>query len=292
MHAFTNSQYLVPGSISELAAILKSSANPKLLSGGTDLLVQLHHSSIQVNTIVDVKKIPEFCQLVLDENGLLIGAAVTCTALAEFQDIKKKYPGLVEAAELIGSVQIQNRSSIGGNLCNGSPSADTTAALIVNEAICTIGSTRGNRDLQVDEFVLSPGQTALAQDEFLINIRLPVNGPGTSDAYLRLIPRSEMDIAVAGAAVKLRMNQDGACTWARVAISAVAPRPILVADAAAALVNSNLDENSLKKLQEAVRAAADPISDKRGTRDYRLHVVGVLAKRAALIARDRAMEKM
>lgn len=284
-----NRNYFAPGDASELAKVLASSSNPKLLSGGTDLLVQLNKHSIAVDTIIDIKKVPELNKLGFEGDGLVIGAGVSCTDLSAAHDIAKAYPGLVEAAQLIGSVQIQNRASIGGNLCNASPAADTTAALIVNEAICRISSVRGDRQVPVEEFVTGPGQTVLAPDEFLTDIRIPANEKNTADAYLRLIPRSEMDIAVAGAAVKLRMDSNGMCSWARVAISAVAAKTLLVPAAAEAIVNSSVDGTSLNTLQEAVRAAADPISDLRGTREYRLHVVGVLAKRAALIARERAL---
>jgi carbon-monoxide dehydrogenase medium subunit len=288
MNGVQDKGYLAPESLAELMTALEISNQPKLICGGTDLLVQLHGDLLHVNTIIDVKKIPRLNELGIDQDGLTIGAAVTCSKIAQNQEIVNAYPGLVDAVKLVGSVQIQNRSSIGGNLCNGSPAADTIAILIANQARCTIHSRQGDKSIPVQDFVLGPGKTVLAADEFLVNIRVPHCKANSADAYLRLIPRSEMDIAVAGAAVRLAIDTEGTCTSARVAISAVAPRPVHVESADRAILNTNLDEKSLKGLQQAVRDAADPISDKRATREYRLHVIGVLTKRAALIAHERA----
>ena len=289
MNGVQEKGYLAPESLADLMTALEISNQPKLICGGTDLLVQLQGDLLHVNTIIDVKKIPRLNELGIDEDGLTIGAAVTCSKIAQNQEIIKAYPGLVDAVKLVGSVQIQNRSSIGGNLCNGSPAADTIAILIANQARCTIHSRQGDKSIAVQDFVLGPGKTVLAADEFLVNIRVPHYKARSADAYLRLIPRSEMDIAVAGAAVRLVIDTEGTCTSARVAISAVAPRPVYVESAGRAIINTNLDEKSLSGLQQAVRDAAEPISDKRATREYRLHVIGVLAKRAALIAHERAI---
>ena len=281
--------YVAPASLAELAAKLDTYKQAKLMCGGTDLLVQLHSGALKAQTIIDVKKIPRLRELTIGRQGLTIGAAVTCSEIAERKELMTTYPGLVDAVKLIGSVQIQNRSSIGGNLCNGSPAADTIAVLIANDARCTIHSLQGERTVAVEDIVTGPGETVLGSDEFLVDIKLPPGAPASADAYLRLIPRSEMDIAVAGAAVRLSVNEEGICSAARVAISAVSPRSVLVEDGARAIIDSKLDEKSLSRLMQAVRDAADPISDMRGTREYRQHVIGELSKRAALIARERAM---
>ena len=281
-------KYSSPDNISESLQRAVSAEKPSFLSGGTDLLVQLHQGLIEPDTIINVKNIPELNKLVLDENGLCVGAAISCRTFSESVTIGLTYPGLSEASRLIGSMQIQNRATIGGNICNGSPAADTLAPLIVNEAVCRIHSAQGEREVAVENFVEAPGQTVLARDELLVDIRMPQNKIGTADAYLRLIPRSEMDIAVAGAAVKLCLDRDGICTWAKIAISAVAPKPLVVTDASEFIVGTRLEDKALARMQEVVRAKADPITDKRGTREYRLHVIGILVKRAALIAYERA----
>ena len=281
-------KYSSPDNISESLQRAESAKKPSFLSGGTDLLVQLHQGLIEPDTIINVKNIPELNKLVLDENGLCVGAAISCRTFSESVNIGLTYPGLSEASRLIGSMQIQNRATIGGNICNGSPAADTLAPLIVNEAVCRIHSAQGERVVAVESFVEAPGQTVLARDELLVDIRMPQNKIGTADAYLRLIPRSEMDIAVAGAAVKLCLDREGICTWAKIAISAVAPKPLVVTDASEFIVGTRLEDKALARMQEVVRAKADPITDKRGTREYRLHVIGILVKRAALIAYERA----
>ena len=288
MNGQITSKYLSPTTLFQLQEALSASAGSRLLCGGTDLINQLQRHRTKAQTIIDVKKVPELRELSLNANELILGAAVTCAELAEASGVKEAYPGLVEAAQLIGSDQVQNRSSIGGNLCNASPAADTIAALLVNRAVCRISSLRGDRDLPVEDFLLGPGKTVLADDEVLVHLRIPGNQRNEGDAYLRMTPRSEMDIAIAGAAVKLTLDRNGVCVAAVVAISGVAERPLLVPAAANILIDTTLNEHSLQHFEDEVRAAANPITDKRGTREYRLHVVGVLARRAALIARERA----
>ena len=181
-------------------------------------------------------------QLSIDSNGLRLGAAVSAAELGENAELIRLWPGLAEAAALIGSTQIQGRGSLGGNLCNASPAADTPCSLIVNRAECVIAGPAGERTIPVEQFILGPGKTVLARGEFLVTIRVPRPTPHTADAYLRLIPRSEMDIAVVGSAVSLTLDADGVCTAARVALAAVAPTPVLVPDAAEALIGSRLDD--------------------------------------------------
>ena len=217
-----------------------------------------------------------------------IGAAIPSAKLNDNADLKALFPGVVESADLIGSTQIQGRASIGGNLCNSSPAGDTIPALIASRGVCVIATNSGNREIAVQDFVIGVGQNVLETNEFLIGLKFPNPAPGTSDAYLRFIPRSEMDIAVAGAGVSVTVDGDGTCTAARVSIGAVAPTVLLVAEASDALVGTQLNDAALQAAGEACTASSSPISDKRGTADYRRRVVAVLCRRAAAIARDRA----
>ncbi len=258
------------------------------LAGGTDLLVQLRTGRIAPGRIVDLKRIPELRRIEVDGGGFRIGAAVSGAELGAHAGLRAAWPGVVEAAELIGSTQIQGRASLGGNLCNASPAADSVPALIAAGAVCTIAGPKGRRTLPVEEIVIGPGRTALAEGELVVDFRLPAPAPRSGDAYLRMIPRSEMDIAIVGAGVHLALDAKGVCTTCRVAIGAVAPRPLLVAAAGAALIGRVPDAAALQALARAAREAADPIDDKRGTRVYRIHVTGVLARRAAELALSRA----
>jgi carbon-monoxide dehydrogenase medium subunit len=258
------------------------------LAGGTDLLAQIRVGRIAPQRVVDLKRIPELREIVADEEGYRIGAAVTGAELGEHSELVADWPGVVEATELIGSTQIQGRASMGGNLCNASPAADSVPALIAAGASCSVVGPAGRREIAVEQVVIGPGQTCLAPDEIVAHFRLPRPQPRSADAYLRLIPRSEMDIAVVGAGVALTLDPEGVCTECRVALGAGAPTPILVAEASAALVGRPVADAALADLAAAASAAARPIDDMRGTRAYRIHVAGVLAKRAALIAAQRA----
>jgi carbon-monoxide dehydrogenase medium subunit len=260
----------------------------RVLAGGTDLLVQFKAGLRQPSAFVDVKRIPELMGITIDRDGLHLGAATPAAVIAEHVELRRLWPGLADAVHLIGSTQIQGRGSVGGNLCNASPAADTTCALIVNRAECVIAGPGGQRTIAVEQFSVAPGRTVLERGELLVAIRVPRPAARTSDAYLRLIPRSEMDIAVAGAAVSVTLDADGVCTAARVAIGAVAPTALLVPDAAKALMGSTLDDAALKHAAEASSAAARPIDDKRGTTEYRRTIAGVLTRRAASIAASRA----
>lgn len=245
----------------------------------------------QPSAFVDLKRIPELVGIVIDANGLRLGAATSAAEISEHAELKRLWPGLADAVALIGSAQIQGRGSVGGNLCNASPAADTTCALIVDRAECLIAGPRGQRTVPVEQFCTGPGQTVLAPGELLVALRVPRPPARTADAYLRLTPRSEMDIAVAGAAVSVTLDARGVCTAARVAIGAVAPTARLVSEAADALVGSPIDVPALERAATAASAAARPVDDKRGTAAYRRQVVGVLTRRAATIASARAKER-
>jgi carbon-monoxide dehydrogenase medium subunit len=281
--------YEAPRSVDEaVASLAKHGAAARVLAGGTDLLVQMRSGAKKPAVLVDLKRIPELTAISLDANGATIGAAVCGDELAKRKDLIALWPGLLEAAALIGSKQVQGRASIGGNLCNSSPAADTTPALIATEARCIVASPRGRREVAAAEFNTGPGKNVLAADELLVALFVPRPAARTSDAYLRLIPRTEMDIAVVGAGVKLTLDASGVCTAARVALGAVGPTAFLVPEAGAALVGKRLDDASLAAAAAAASAAAKPIDDKRGTVAYRKHVAGVLTKRAAQIAAGRA----
>jgi len=282
-------EYKAPGSIDEAVTLLaQASSSAQILAGGTDLLVQIRAGFTKPSLVVDVKNIPELQTISLDDDGVRIGAAVSGAELGENDAVKAAWPGLVEATELIGSTQIQGRASLGGNLCNASPAADTVPALVAASAICLIAGPDGQREAPVEQIVTGPGQTSLKNGEFVVQFQLPKKLPRSADAYLRFIPRTEMDIAVVGAGVNLTLDEKGICHQARVALGAVAPTVLLVEAGAKALIGSTLDDAALDKLRAAASAACNPIDDKRGTVEFRVDVAGVLAKRAALIAQQRA----
>ena len=280
--------YEAPDSIEDAIGLLANASVPAMvLAGGTDLIIQTNASKDPERLLVDVKKISGMCDAILSNSGLELGPSMNCAELTARSDIKAIYPGLVEAAYLIGSTQVQGRASVGGNLCNSSPAADTIPALIANSAECVIVGPAGERTVAVEDFITGVGTNCLTKGELLKTIKLPKPPTSTADAYLRFIPRTEMDIAVAGAGVSLTLDKDGTCVRARVAIGAVAPTALLVPEAAAALVGNVLDEVALDAAATAATNSASPINDRRGTIEFRRHVVGVLVKRAVRIAADR-----
>ena len=283
-------RYEAPETVESAAALLAGATGEvRVLAGGTDLLVQLRSEIVDPQLIVDIKRIVETRTVTEEKAGAWrIGAAVTGAELKEHPRLKKVWPGVVEAANLIGSTQIQGRATLGGNLCNGSPAADSVPALIAAGAAATIAGPKGRRDLPVEDVMLGPRKLALTPGEFVVSFLLPPRPPRSSDAYLRFIPRTEMDIAVVGAGVSLTVDGAGTITAARVSLGAVAPRVLLVTEAATAIIGSRLDRAAQDRLEAAARAACTPIDDKRGTVDFRIQVAGVLARRAALIALDRA----
>ncbi|MGE4218015.1 MAG: xanthine dehydrogenase family protein subunit M [Alphaproteobacteria bacterium] len=282
-------QYATPGSVQEAVGLLaKANGQGRVLAGGTDLLVQLRAGMIDPALIVDIKQIPQTRRIAEEAGGYRIGAAVAGAELSEHPDIPRAWPGVVEAVDLIGSTQIQGRASMGGNLCNASPAADSVPAMVAAGMKATVAGPNGIREVAVEDIPAGPGKTSLKPGEFIVDFLLPKRPARTGDAYLRMIPRTEMDIAVVGAGVCLTLDAKGVCTAARVALGAVAPTVVLVADAAKALIGSTLDDAAMQKLDAAARAACRPINDKRGTIEYRTRVAGVLARRAAAIAAERA----
>lgn len=285
-------QYEAPQTVESAVSLLAETAgDARVLAGGTDLLVQLRAGMVAPALVVDIKHIRETREITSENGGFRVGAAVAGAEIGEHAALKRDWPGVVEAAELIGSTQIQGRASMGGNLCNASPAADTVPALIAAAAICRIAGPKGQREIGVEEVCTGPGQTSLAKGEFVVSFFLPERGQHSADAYLRFIPRTEMDIAVVGAAVNLSLDARGVCSAARVALGAVAPTAVLVPDAGAALVGTSIEEADLENLAAAARAACNPIDDKRGTIEYRKKVAGVLARRACKIALERARSR-
>jgi aerobic carbon-monoxide dehydrogenase medium subunit len=284
-------QYEAPQTLEAATALLAGAAGTaRVLAGGTDLLVQLRSGLIEPDLVVDVKHIPDMRAITAEDGGFRIGAAVSGAQLGEHPEVKKLWPGVVEAVELIGSTQIQGRATMVGNMCNASPAADSVPAMIAAGAIVTVVGPDGRRDVPALEICIGPGKTSLRKGEIVASVLLPARPPRSGDAYLRFIPRTEMDIAVVGAGVSLTLGDDGVCTAARVGLGAVAARPLLVEEAGQALVGTSLDEHALEKLATAASDACRPIDDKRGTIEYRTKVAGVLARRAALIALERARE--
>ena len=282
-------QYEAPTTVDQAVALLKHSGNAsRVLAGGTDLLVQLRSGVIEPELIVDIKKIAEVRSILKEDGKFRVGAAVTGAELGEHGDLKAAWPGVVEAAELIGSTQIQGRASLGGNLCNASPAADAVPALVAAGAVCMIAGPNGRRELPVEAICTGPGQTSLSPGEFVVSFLFPIPKPRSSDAYLRFIPRTEMDIAVVGVGIHLTLNAENVCSDARVAVGAVAPTVLLVEESAAALVGTMVDDAGIDKMMAAVRDSCDPIDDKRGTVVYRTQVAGVLAGRVCRIALQRA----
>lgn len=282
-------QYVAPRTLDEAVRAFAAAAGAgRILAGGTDLLVQMRNGVVAPGTIVDIKKIGELTSIEeTKEGGFRIGAAVSGAVLREHPKVSKVWPGVVEATNLIGSTQVQGRATPGGNLCNGSPAGDSVPAMVAAGAIVTIQGPNGRRELAVEKVPKGPGRLNLEPGEIVVSFTLPPRGKGSSDAYLRMIPRTEMDIAVVGCGVSLTM-ENGTCTAARVGLGAVAPTVLLVEEAAKALIGSRLDEAALAKAAAACSAACRPIDDKRGTIAYRTKVAGVLLKRTALIAAERA----
>ena len=291
LHGMTTTRYEAPGTVADALSVMAAHPGAMILAGGTDLLVQYQAGLRTPSAFIDVKRIPELMAIEADASGVTIGAAVAAADICAHPVIRAWWPGLVDGVQLIGSTQIQGRGSLGGNLCNGSPAADATGALIASGAVAHIAAPSGVRTVPVEQFVLAPGKTALAPGELLVSVRLPKPAAHTADAYQRLIPRTEMDIAVASVAVSITLDPSGLCTAARVVIGAVAPTLLLVPEAGAALVGTTLDAAALERAALAASAAARPIDDKRGTVAYRTTVVGVLTKRVAAIALSRAKER-
>lgn len=280
--------YLAPRSLPEAIELLAAHPAARPLAGGTDLLVQLRSRNVESDLIIDVKGIPELNELRYDPAaGLTLGAAVPCSRIYEHPAVRRAYPSLAEVASLIGGVQIQNRASIGGNLCNAAPSADSAPLLIALGATCRIAGPGGTREVEVEKFFTAPGRTVLKPGELLVSLHAPPPEAHSGARYLRFIPRNEMDIAVAGAGVRVVL-EDGVFRSARIALAAVAPTPLFVPEAGDMLSGKPVSAESIQQAADIARVAARPITDMRGTTEYRRHLCVVLTRRALADAVERA----
>src|ERR1017187_5642111 len=232
-------RYEAPKTLEAAVALLSGAKGlARVLAGGTDLLIQMRGGRVAPGLLVDIKGIPEMTSIVAENGALRFGAAVTCMELVEHEAFARTWPGVTDAVKLIGSIQVKGRATVGGNLCNASPAADSVPALIAAGAVVSISGPLGRREAPVEDFVLGPGRTSLGNGELVASIQLPRRAPHSGDAYLRFTPRTEMDIAVVGAAVNLTLDGKGVCSRARVGLGAVAARALLVSDAAAALIGT------------------------------------------------------
>jgi len=281
--------YHSPASFAEASALAANATGiTRFLAGGTDVLVQLRSELVTPDTLIDIKKIAGVRDINQNANGSwTLGVAATGAEMSEHADLGRDWPGVVEAMDLIGSTQVQGRATLTGNLCNGSPAADSVPAMVAAGVTVTITGPDGDREVAVEDIPIGPGKTSLAKGELISAVHIPARGDNGGDAYLRFIPRTEMDIAVVGVGVSLRLDGD-TVTEARVSLGAVAPTVLLVEDCATAIIGSTLDDTALDALASAASAACNPIDDKRGTIAFRTEVAGVLAKRAAKIAYARA----
>jgi carbon-monoxide dehydrogenase medium subunit len=283
--------YSAATTVDEAVSLLAAGGErARVLAGGTDLLVQLRERRRDADLVVDVKRIPELAEIVFDPaTGLRLGAAVPCYRIYGDAEVSAAYPGLIDAASLIGGWQIQGRATVGGNLCNASPAADSIPALIAYDAVANIAGPQGHRDVSVAKFCTAPGKSVLARGEFLVSISFPAQPARSGAAYQRFIPRNEMDIAVVGVGARVELADDGQTIMsARIGLAAVAPTPVVAEEASAWLVGHSADEANFAKAGELAKKSARPISDLRGTAEYRTHLVGVLTRRVLVQAAARA----
>ena len=285
-------RYIRPSSLEDAVGLLaEASGKAAILAGGSDLLVRMKGGFVEPELIIDIKAIDSLRHIRESDDGFVIGAAVPCAVLGENTALRRAWPGVVEGAKLIGSKQVQGRCTIVGNLCNASPAADSVPALVAAGAKALIRGPAGSRTIAVEMVTLGPGKTSLAPGEIIEAVLLDKRQANSGDAYQRFTPRTEMDIAVVSAAINLTLDDQGVVQFARVALGAAAPTVLIVEEAAEILVGSRIDDKTLERLAEACSAACRPIDDKRGTIEFRKKVAGVLAKRVALTAYQRAGQK-
>lgn len=286
-------EYAAPASVAEAVEILsRHNGSARTLAGGTDLIDQMRMGRYRPDVVVDIKKIPALNVLELSESGLRVGAAVPCYRLYEHEGICAGYEALADSARIIGGIQIQSRASVGGNLCNSGPAADSTPSLIALGATAVIAGPQGEREVPVAEFCTGPGQNVLRPGEFLVELKFPARPAHSGSHYRRFIPRDEMDIAVVGVGASVVLDGSGKnFVTARIALGAVGPRPLFAEAAGTALAGQPVSLETLEKAAEAARSIATPIDDMRGTREFRLHVTGVLVRRVLEAAVERARSK-
>jgi Aerobic-type carbon monoxide dehydrogenase, middle subunit CoxM/CutM homologs len=283
--------YAAPTTLAEASRLLAgANGKARILAGGTDIIVQLREGLRDADLVVDVKRIPDLAELSYSPGkGLRLGASVPCCQIYEHQAIAKAYPALVDSARIVGGWQIQSRASVGGNLCNSSPAGDTIPALIAHGATCVIAGPGGHREVKVEEFCTGPGKNVLQPGELLVTLIFPPPAAKSGSAYERFIPRNEMDIAVAGAGTWVKLSANGAkIEQARIGLCAIAPTPKFAAEASGWLAGRPASEGTFAQAGELAKKVASPITDMRGTVEYRVHLVGVLVKRTLAKAVERA----
>jgi carbon-monoxide dehydrogenase medium subunit len=282
--------FVTPKNVEEaISALAAGGKRARPLSGGTDLIAQLQEGRLALDTVVDLKRIPELMAISISGDGLTVGASVPCHQINAAQAVRDAYPALIDSTHLIGGTQIQGRASLGGNLCNSSPAADSIPNLIAHNVTCQIAGPNGRRSVAVEDFCTAPGRNVLENGEFLVALEFPTPPANFGAAYLRFIPRNEMDIAVVGAGASVVLSDDKSTIQsARVSLGAVAPTPLFVQEAGDALAGQPVSEETLAAAAELANDAARPISDMRGTIPQRKHLSAVLTQRALRIAIDRA----
>ena len=276
-------EYTAPGTLREAVKLLAEKGDrARPMAGGTDLIVQMRVNRVQPERVVDIKNVRELNELTFTpRTGLRIGAAVPCHRIYGNADVVQRYPGIVDSAAIIGGIQTQGRASFGGNICNSSPSADCIPVLIAYGATCEIAGPNGKRSVPIAEFCTGPGTNVLALGELLVSVRVPLNRKNAGAHYLRFIPRNEMDIAVVGVGAHVELGGRGKVfKTARIGLAAVAPTPLFAAEAGAQLSGQPVNEETIAQAAEAAKSVVRPISDMRGTAEFRTHLVGVLVKRA------------
>ncbi len=283
-----NFDYAAPTTLAETAELMSSTGTVRALAGGTDLIDQLKTNRRNADLVVDLKRVPELQRLDADSDGLHIGAAVCCSDVHHNPLVNEKYQGLADSTGLIGSVQIQNRAAVGGNVCNAAPSADTTPNLLTHEAVAVIAGPNGTRNVELADFFVGPGQTVLQAGEFLQELILPTPPENSASAYLRFIPRNEMDIAVAGVSSFLHLDPATRTVQkARVALASVAPTPVRARAAEAVLEGQLISADLISQAGAAAVESATPITDVRGSAEYRRELVNVLTRRTLNICLER-----
>ncbi|MBM31240.1 MAG: carbon monoxide dehydrogenase [Chloroflexi bacterium] len=285
MHPYN---YYAPENINDALGLLeKFGSKARCLAGGTDILVQTRGGRFELDAIIDVKNIPELTKVEWTKDHLLVGSAVPCYVLYEDEKVTSQFPGIIDAASLIGGIQIQSRASLGGNLCNASPSADGICPLIVHNTICVIAGPKGSREISVDQFCVSPGKNVLDEGEFLVSLKIPLPNSGFGAAYERFIPRNEMDIAVAAVGSSVVVD-GGKITNSKIALAAVGPTPIYAEKASEFLLGKDVSEDNLDQASQIAQDSCSPITDMRGDVEFRKHLIGVLTRRTLDLALERA----
>ncbi|HUT69874.1 MAG TPA: xanthine dehydrogenase family protein subunit M [Desulfatiglandales bacterium] len=276
-------EYTEPVTIEDAVNLLaKHNGKAKVIAGGTDLIVQMRQKMIKSDHLIDIARIPGLDRIDYDdEGGLRIGALTTIRAIEKSAEIRENYPAISQAASKLASVAIRNLGTVGGNLCNASPSAEMAPALIGLGANVKIVGPEGEREVVLEDFFTGPGSTVLKKGELLVEIHVPVSLPGTRSVYLKHAVRGAMDLALVGVAVVIVMDPgDGVCQDIRVVLGAVAPTPMRARSAEEVIKGKRMDKSLIEKSAEAASAEASPISDVRASAEYRSQMVKVFTRRA------------